>query len=162
MTIMGEEKSKIIRVNIDEYNYLDNLKKIFGNDKVTYADLIAVGMVFTKVFLEQDPILVRNIGNAAKMLRLKRKRGEPVNILDSLVEEYREQILRKSSKDENVRKVVIDVIEILLDDGHIEAATDLLFAYRSLIDEAQFKDLSTKILERQVQLKHELMKTEKT
>ena len=156
---MGKVDSKLIRVNIDAYNSLDNLKKLIGDDRATYGDLITVGMALTKVFFEQDPLVVKNMANAARMLRLERKRGENVNILDSLVKEYRDSILGKSSKNESVRKIVIDAIEILLDDGHIEAATDLLFAYRPLIGEEQFKELSTKILERQVQLKNELIKS---
>ena len=155
---MGKVDSKLIRVNIDAYNSLDNLKKLIGDDRATYGDLITAGMAFTRVLFEQDPIVVKNMVNAARMMRLKKKKEGDVDIFDSLVQEYRDLILQNSSKNESVRKIVIDAIEILLDDGHIEAATDLLFAYRSLISEDQFKDLSTKILERQVQLKRELMK----
>jgi len=149
---LKENNSKLIRVTIDAYNSLDHLKKRIGMDKLTYSDIINVSTAIADVFFEKDPLLVKSLANAARVLRLRKKRGDEVNILQSLVEEYRNKIL-EATDSKVAKKIIVDAIELLLDEGHIEAATSLLFEYKSLLDNEQFKELSTKILERQVQLR---------
>jgi len=141
-------ETRTIRLNGDAYNVVKDLKNEIRRMGNTYSmsDVVAVSAFVLNTLLKTSPEIVRSMLDTARLLRLKKLRGEfDGSILDVLASEYAERLL--TSKDDQT-ELVEKIIENLIEDDHLDAATDLLFDYRGLISEEKFKDFSAEILMR--------------
>jgi len=139
-------ETRTIRLNSDAYNVLKDLKNEIRRMGNTYSmsDVVTVSAFVLKTLLKTAPDVVKSMLDTARLLRLKKLRGEfNGSILNVLASEYAERLL--TSKD-GQKELVEKIIEKLIEDGHLNAATDLLFNYRGLISEEKFKDFSAEIL----------------
>lgn len=139
-------ETRTIRLNSDAYNVLKDLKNEIRRMGNTYSmsDVVMVSAFVLKTLLKTAPDVVKSMLDTARLLRLKKLRGEfDGSILDVLASEYAERLL--TSKDDQT-ELVGKIIEKLIEDDHLDAATDLLFNYRGLISEEKFKDFSVEIL----------------
>ena len=149
-------ESSSIKVTHDAYHALKSLKKTFKEKHgrtYSISDLIVVGSLLTLSMLETNAPLITDMMEEAKLLRLKKNRGEfESSIFETLKREHFPKLLTligKKSRDSP--DLVIDIINTLLDEGHIDAATLVLFEYKNMIGDETFKDISARILEKKFQ-----------
>ncbi len=139
-------ETRTIRLNSDAYNVVKDLKdeiRRMGN-AYSMSDVVTVSAFVLNTLLKTAPDVVKSMLDTARLLRLKKLRGEfDGSIPDVLASEYADRLL--TSKD-GQKELVEKVIEKLIEDNHLDAAADLLFSYRGLISEEQFKDFSAEIL----------------
>ena len=153
---MGNDTARSIRITGDAYKAVSELKKELKKIGTTYSisDIILVSSVTTGLVSKKAPDLIVSMANTAKFLRIKKLRGESgADIPETLVSEYSDKVLEMLDGGESKKHTISDVIKTLLRDGYPDAAADILFTYRQMFGEREFKNLSAEILECQVELK---------
>lgn len=152
------EESSSIKVTPDAYYALKSLKKIFKEKygrTYSISDLIVVGNLLTLSMLETNTPVILDITEEAKLLRLKKNRGESrFNIFETLKQEHLPKLSTLlGGKSRDSPSLVIDIINTLLDEEYLDAATLVLFEHKNMIGDETFKELSARILEKQVSKK---------
>lgn len=157
MMALTEKDAISIRLSLDAHYALQQLKETLRESRTSYSlsDVIITASLITDAFFRKNPRLVRNVASAAKYLRLQKLREfEPINIFESLKSEYEEEILKYIADSEwETARNIREIIEALINDGHIDAAADVLFLHKSKFSEDEFQELSAKILEAQIKLR---------
>ncbi len=139
-------ETRTVRLSEDAYNVVKDLKNEIRRIGNTYSmsDVITVSAFVLNTLLKTAPDTVKSMLDTARLLRLKKHRGEfKGSIFDALISEHADKL--KNSRGYQ-REMVEEIIRRLIDDKHLDAAADLLFNYRDLIGEEKFKDFSAEIL----------------
>ena len=139
---------KTLKVDNSAYDSVITLRDKLRTTEAPYSisDVIIVSALLTDILLKEHPEFVREIANTVRSLRFKLSKRETNDIYDKLVSEYQSVSLYEEQK----KRTVEEVIELLLNKGHVEVAEDLLFSYRGTLGDGKFKELSVKILEKKV------------
>ena len=143
-----------IKVTDDAYYALKYLKKIIKerhNRTYSISDLILAGALVLDKLLGNDSTAVVNIAEKAKLLRLKKNRGDyNANIFETLKRDEPEKLCN-AQKDE-CHEIIKRTIEMLINQEYPEAAALILFEYKNLLEDHEFKELASKIVEMQAQI----------